>query len=98
MKEIRIGVAIILALFAACFMVMNWSCVIVSERNKRRGIDKHVSTVPLISVILAGLAYASYPVRWIGVIPAVDIGNWIFIIGFPWALAKGFFKKEPPAR
>ena len=98
MKEIRIGVAVILALVAACFAVMNWSCFVANERNKRRGIEKHVSTLPLISFLLAGLAYTSYPIRWIGIIPAVDIGNWIFIIGFPWLIAKDLFKKESRIR
>lgn len=80
-------------------MVMNWVCVIASERNKRRGIDKHVSTVPLISFLLASVAYEIYPFipkAWIGIIPAMDIGNWVLVIGLPWAIAKGAFKKGPP--
>jgi hypothetical protein len=96
MNEIRIGVAVILVLLAAYITAMNWGCVIASERNKRRGIDKHHSTVPLISLLLAGLSYAIYPLTpkgWIGIIPAVDIGNWMLIIGLPWAIAKGAFKK-----
>ncbi len=87
-------------LLAAYIVVMNWGCVIASERNKRKGIDKHHSTVPFISLILAGvLAYPLYPFTpkwWIGIIPAVDIGNWMLVIGLPWAIARGAFKKESP--
>ena len=99
MTELRISVSAILMLVAALTAVGNWGCVIASERNKRRKVDKHVSTVPLISLILAGLAYEIYPFspkRWIGIIPAVDIGNWMLVIGLPWAIATGAFKKGPP--
>ena len=99
MTEIRASIAVILLLLACLMVVMNWSCVAASERNKRKGIQKHVSTVPLLSLIFAGLAHTVCPWTskgWIGIIPAVDIGNWMFIIGVPWALAKGMFKKETP--
>jgi hypothetical protein len=99
MTELRISIAVILMLMAAYVAVMNWGCVIASERNRRRKIDKHVSTVPLISFLLAGLAYEVYPFipkGWIGIIPAVDIGNWMLVIGLPWAVAKGTVRKRPP--
>jgi hypothetical protein len=99
MTELRISIVVILMLMAAYVAVMNWGCVIASERNRRRKIDKHVSTVPLISFILAGLAYEVYPFSpkgWIGIIPAVDIGNWMLVIGLPWAIAKKALRKGPP--
>lgn len=99
MTEIRANIAIILLLLACLMVVMNWSCVIASERNKRRGIQKHVSTVPLLSLIFAGLAHTLSPWTpkwWIAIIPAGDIGNWMLAIGFPWAIATGAFKKGPP--
>jgi hypothetical protein len=92
-------VSIVLLLLAAYIVVMNWGCVIASGRNKRKGIDKRHSTVPLISLILAGFAFPLYPFApkgWIGIIPAVDIGNWILLIGLPWAIAHGAFKKDSP--
>ena len=99
MKELRISIAVILMLMAAYVAVMNWGCVIASERNKRKGVRKHHSTVPLISLVLSALAFELYPFSpkgWIGIIPAVDIGNWMLVIGLPWAIATGQFKKGPP--
>lgn len=58
---------------------MNLGCVIATSRNKRKGIDKHHSTVPIVSAFLAGIAYLVYPFApkvWIWIIPAIDIGNW----------------------
>jgi hypothetical protein len=96
MDVIKIIIAAILLLFGAYTAVMNWGCVLVSMRNRRKGIDKHHSTVPFVSMIAAGLAHLIYPLQpkqWIGIIPLVDIGNWILIIGLPIALAKGVFRK-----
>lgn len=84
-------------LFALFFVVVNWASVIISERNKRKGIDRHHSPSPLLSIILAGAAFLLYPYAhkiWIWIIPVVDIGNWAVLIGLPWAIAKGAFKKE----
>jgi len=94
----RASVAVILLLLAAYIVVMNWGCVIASEINRRKGIDKHYSTGPLVSLILAGIAFPVFPLApkwWIGIIPAVDIGNWMLIIGLPWAIGHSVFKKEP---
>jgi hypothetical protein len=92
MMMFRLITAIILMLMALYISVMNWGCVIASSLNKERGIDKHHSTVPLVSLILAGLAYPLYPYEpkgWVVILPLIDIGNWIFVIGLPWAMAKG---------
>lgn len=99
MTELQGSIAVVLLLLSCFMVVMNWSCVAVSERNRRKGIQKHVSTVPLLSLIFAGFAHTVYPWTpkgWIGIIPAVDVGNWMLIIGVPWALAKGMFKKDSP--
>lgn len=99
MTVLRAGASIILMLLAAYIVVMNWGCVVVSERNKRRGIDRHHSTVPLISLILAGLAFPLFPFTprvWIAIIPAVDIGNWMLLIGLPVAIIQGAFRKGSP--
>jgi len=96
MKLSQIIIAILLLLFGAYIVLMNWRCVIVSMMNKRRGIDKYHSTAPIISILSAGLAYMIYPLQpkeWIGLIPLVDIGNWTLVIGLPIAIAKGAFKK-----
>ncbi len=98
MTTLRAILAIIAIIVALYFVGMNWWSLIASERNKQKGIDRHHSTVPLVSFILAGLvAYPLYPFTpktWIGLIPLVDIGNWALIIGLPYAMAKGAFKKK----
>jgi hypothetical protein len=74
-------------LFAACIAAMNWCAVIVSLRNRRRGIDKHHSTVPLFSVILTVVALLLYPrpnKAWMLAVPLLDIGNWAPVIGLLW--------------
>ncbi|MFH1706508.1 MAG: hypothetical protein ABIF71_01120 [Planctomycetota bacterium] len=96
MTILRPILAIGIMLAATYIMIMNWGCVIVSERNKRKGIDKYHSTVPLVTLILACLAYQAYPYKpalWIGIIPAFDIGNW-YLLWMPVVLWKEFRKNE----
>lgn len=79
MATIRLILAIIILLFAAYIVVMNWGCVIVSSRNRRLGIDRHHSTVPVVTLVLVVLAYLLYPRQdksWMIVIPLLDIANW----------------------
>src|ERR1051325_8461610 len=79
MTPIHFILALAILVFAAYIVVMNWGCVIVSMRNKRRGIDRHHSTVPIISIILAALAYFIYPrpdKMWLFSVPLLDIANW----------------------
>ena len=79
----RCIIASVILLFAAYVVVMNWGCVIASSRNKRRGIMRHHSTVPIFSFVLAALAYAVYPgpnKGWIILIPLLDIANWTLLL------------------
>jgi hypothetical protein len=72
-------IAIAILLFAAYIFVMNWGCVIVSMRNKQRGIDRHHSAVPVMSFILTALAWFIYPLPdrlWMVFVPLLDIANW----------------------
>ncbi|OGV66198.1 MAG: hypothetical protein A2283_06635 [Lentisphaerae bacterium RIFOXYA12_FULL_48_11] len=101
MNTLRIIAAVVIMLFAASICAMNWGCVIISMRNKKNGTDKHQSTVPLVSLILAMLVNLLYPFTqkwWIWIIPVIDIGNWMLVVGLPRAIAKGAFKKGPPGR
>jgi hypothetical protein len=78
MDTLRLILATIVLLFAGHIVAMNWVCVIVSIRNRRRGIDRHYSTVPVISFILAGVAHITCPKadkNWMFVIPVLDIAN-----------------------
>jgi len=75
----RTIIASLLMAFAACVVVMNWGCMIVSLRNQRKGIDKQHSMVPIFSIIVALIATSIYPHSpkwWIGIVPLIDISNW----------------------
>jgi hypothetical protein len=92
MNILRIIATSLLVLIAAYVAVMNWGCAVASAWNRRKGIDRYHSTVPLISLAAAGLAYFTCPFgpkRWIMLIPALDLGNWILAVGLPVAIAKG---------
>lgn len=68
----------VLLLFATYIVVMNWCCAIASLRNKRKGIDRHYSMVPIVSIPLAfcGMFMCPYfPGTWSMLIGAVDIAN-----------------------
>ena len=98
MVIIRAIISVLILLAATYVVVANWGCVIVSIRNKRKGIDRHHSTVPLISFIFAGaFAYPLYPFIpkwWIVIIPALDIGNWSLIISLPWVIFHQVIRKD----
>ncbi len=75
----RFILAIAILVFAICVVVMNWGCAIVNMTNKRHAIDRHHSTVPIVSFVLAALAYIIYPLPekiWMISVPLVDISNW----------------------
>jgi hypothetical protein len=83
MTTVRFILTIAILLISAYIVVMNWGCVIVSTRNKRRGIDRHHSTVPIISFVLAALAFVIYPRAdklWMITIPLLDIANWSLLL------------------
>lgn len=83
MTTARLILAIAILLFGAYIVVMNWGSVIVSTRNKKRGIDRHHSTVPIISFVLAALAYLIYPhpdKMWMISVPLLDVANWSLLL------------------
>jgi len=95
MTILRAIVAGIVVVFAAYIAVMNWWCVLKSEVNRRKGVDRHHSPVPAISLLLVGVVgYPMWPFGpkwWIWLMPALDIGTWMLIVGLPWAIATGVF-------
>jgi hypothetical protein len=98
----RLILATAILLLAAYIVVMNWGCVIVSMSNKRRGIDRHHSTVPIVSFVLAALAYLIHPrpgKMWMIFVPLLDIANWS-LLWLPVALIREARRKgitEPGA-
>ena len=92
----RIILAIVILLFAVYIVVMNWGCVIVSIRNRKRGIDRHHSTVPVVSFIMAGLAHLICPwpdKSWMIAIPLLDIANWS-LLWLPFGLIREWRRRK----
>ena len=82
----RYILSLTILLFAAYIVVMNWCCVIISIRNQRRGIDRHHSTVPLLSLILTVFALLLFPhpnkAAWMLAVPLLDIAH----LGLLWSI------------
>jgi hypothetical protein len=71
----RLFISILLTAFGVFFAFCNWGCVVVSEINKRKGIDKHSSMIPLFSTVAFYLAFCVYPFHlawWIVLVALVD--------------------------
>jgi len=97
-NKIRLAAAVALLLMAGYPAVLNWWGVISNIRNRLSGIDKNYSTGPLVSVLLSACAYLVYPFApkgWIWILPAMDVGNWVALIGLPVAVIRGKFKHRP---
>ena len=79
----RLIISIIVLVFTVGIVVMNWGSVIVNARNKKKGVERHYSTVPVVSLILAAIAYVVYPNPdriWIFLFPVTDIANWRLLL------------------
>jgi hypothetical protein len=96
MTTARLIIAIVMLIFALCIVAMNWISVIGNMRNKRRGINRHHSTIPIVSFILVALSYVIYPRPDIGsamIIPLLDVANWR-LLWLPVAMIRHAWKKE----
>lgn len=100
MEDFRFILALIVSAFAAYLAAMNAYAIYASSRDERKGTPQNRSTVPIVSILLAYLAYhlAPGPTKfWVWIAPALDIGNWTVIIGFPWVLIREFLLKKKSA-
>lgn len=96
MIAICLAISILFLLGAIYVTVLNWACAITSLRNKRRGIDKHYSMVPIVSLILAAFGLIFYPFQkklWIVAIPLADPSLWSFLC-LPFFIIGLCFKKK----
>lgn len=107
MTVVRYILSSIILLAAVYVVVVNWGCVIVSIRNARRGIDRHHSTVPLVSFFLTIFGILLFPrpdkIAWIMAVPILDIAhlNIVFaIFWLPVILVRALRKRKstPPSR
>ena len=81
--------AVLLTASAAYIIVMNYAYVILSHRNKRRGIDRYHSTVPFVAQILLilsdrVLSIVATPLlsrSWLLALGLADISLWLLVFG-----------------
>jgi hypothetical protein len=93
----RIVLAILLMLCSAFIVAMNWGCLITNLKNKMHKIDRHHSTVSIVSLVLAVIAYIICPrpkKLWLFIVPIADIANWQ-IVWLPIALFLRSRSKRP---
>jgi hypothetical protein len=75
--------SIMLPVLCASVVMLNWVYVWMDRANRNNAVARHVSTVPLVSMVLA-LFYAILPLpsidkSWIWVLPLIDAGNWKWV-------------------
>jgi Na+-driven multidrug efflux pump len=90
MITLRLVIAIAFLLAALLVVVLNWLCAYQGGQNKKNGIKKSVSMIPMVSFILscfAGLIYPNGERLWILLIPALDPSNWCLVF-LPFILLK----------
>ena len=99
METIRLIISLVFLCIATLVVIGNACCVYVSFRNRKREIDRHHSTVPLVSAILAGLGYSLYPysqAAWFWLLPFFDMGNWILFFAVPTLLRENIISGNMP--
>lgn len=99
MNIFRLILFIVILLMMAYVIILNWGCAVVRLYNKRKKIDRHHSTVPLVSLIMATIAMLSYPYApkwWIFLIPILDIGNWLLLVSPFFLLHLWWCKRKSP--
>ncbi len=78
MTTLRTILTVLLLLAALYVAVFNWVAAIRSLANQRKGIDRHYSMVPIVSLPLALCAVfvaPDAPLWWTLLIPLFDLGN-----------------------
>ena len=95
MSIIASVVVCVLLAFGALCVVGNWFALVTNLRNRRRGIDAHVSPIPLLPQFCAGiaalLANKLHGVEWLPgivywLVALLDPGLWLLAL-LPFALA-----------
>ncbi|MDI1475563.1 hypothetical protein [Polyangium sp. y55x31] len=85
MRRFLLYPGLLFCVLGAYVILMNAASVVVNTRNRRRGIDRSVSMVPLVGPLLAcaGLWLASAPL-WSFAIPwLLDIATWGLLVALP---------------
>lgn len=95
---IRLGLALVVEGFALYLAAMNGMNFVRGIRNERRGIEQRISLVPVVSLVVAYVAFAAAPeaVRWWMWLGAIlDIGNWAALIGVFYGIPRAILTAKP---
>ena len=84
---------------AGYVLLMNWLCVIRSSQNRRRGIDKHYSPVPVVGLFLCAIAWGARHASGFSFPPRVLIMTLVLVDPTVWSLiALPFFRLRRKAQ
>jgi hypothetical protein len=79
MDVIRVVISSVIAGLCAVVVVLNWVYAFMDRAQRKKAVPRHVSTVPVVSVVLS-LMYVIFSLsvykQWIWALPLLDIGNW----------------------
>lgn len=80
-----------LGALGALLMFLNYSAVATNHRNKRQGIDRHQSFIPLLGGVLGAIGfYLVTGSEWAPLIALLDPGCLVLLL-FPFAMLKQRF-------
>ncbi len=76
----------LLCLFAAYVACCNFAALILSSRNRSRGVQRHYSQGPIVGPVAGYLGLFALPVAkplglWL--LPLIDPSTWIMLMGLP---------------
>jgi hypothetical protein len=98
MDTARSVISVVLVVLAGLVCFANWAGAIAARRDRRRGIDRHFSFIPLLSIVLAAAGAVVWPGAsggWLLLVAAADLGTWSLVVGLPVALFRGEFRRRP---
>jgi len=95
MYVLKYILGVFLILFGVYIIAANYACIIINKRNKKKGIDRHHSFSPVFGPLLfiLGLSFVELSIGFLSgiIVFLIDPGTWLILLGFPYALFKGFF-------
>ncbi len=81
------------------FTLLNWGCIWARVRDRRRGIDKNHSLVPLVGPVFVMMGANVAPMEipwWLWLSWAVDPGTYVLICVLPYVAYDIYTSKREP--
>ena len=96
MTTLRLLIAAVFIIFSIAMAFVNLAAILANRRNRQSGIPPNQFAVPFLTVFSSAVAYLLYPETpklWILALPTLDIGNWIVVLGRPYTIVTGMFRR-----